>query len=63
MTPGLLVWVTGSMSVPIREIKKLAAVFSLGQVELEEMVGGHLGREMMPKVENFRTQGEVLSWV
>lgn len=51
------------MSVPIREIKKLAAVFSLGQVELEEMVGGHLGREMMPKVENFRTQGEVLSWV
>lgn len=63
MTPGLLVWVTGRMSVPLREIKKLAAVFSLGQVEMEVMVGGLLGREMMPKVENFRTLGELLSWV
>lgn len=32
------------------------------QTELGLMVGGHLGREMIPKAENLRTQGEELDW-
>lgn len=32
------------------------------QAELEVMVGGHLGREIIPKAENLRTQGEELKW-
>lgn len=46
MILGFLVWVTGRMLVPLREIKKLRVVYSFGNVEFEVMIDRHRDSEM-----------------